>query len=165
MINFYSDCVDGEDEIDCGDITVDNRTEVCKADEFACLEHHFCVHSSWTCDGDRDCPDGSDEGQEVCKDGVGCESDEFRCGDGQCIPANLYCDGEEQCKDLSDEKNCSLKKPLEVNHKVSNNTDEATLPDCLSWPPVCSQTCIPTPVGYKCDCLKGYTKVGTSVGR
>ena len=159
MTNLYSDCVDGEDEIDCGDRTVDNRTEVCKADEFACLEHHFCVHSSWTCDGDRDCPDGSDESQEVCKDGVECESDEFRCGDGKCIPEYLYCDGAENCEDLSDEKKgCTEKKPFEVNHKVLRNTTEVPMDKCLSEPPVCSQACISTAGGYKCDCLEGYQR-------
>ena len=159
----YSDCVDGEDEIDCGDRTVDNRTEVCKADEFVCLEHHFCVHSSWTCDGDRDCPDGSDESQEVCKDGVECESEEFRCDDSQCIPEYSFCDGVEHCDDLSDEKKgCIGKKPMEVSHNVSNMNSKVLMEKCLSWPPVCSQACISTPGGYKCDCIKGYTKVGTS---
>ena len=159
----HSDCVDGEDEIDCGNRTVDNRTEVCKADEFTCLEHHFCVHSSWTCDGDRDCPDGSDESEEVCKDGVECESDEFRCGDGKCIPAYSYCDGAEHCEDLSDEeKGCTGKKPLKVNHTVSSNTSEVLMDECLSEPPVCSQVCIATPGGHKCDCLEGYIKVGNS---
>ena len=143
---------------------VDNITEVCKADEFACLEHHFCVHSSWSCDGDRDCPDGSDESKEVCEEGAECESDEFKCGDGQCIPDHLYCDGEEHCGDGSDEKNCIDEKYLQVNksHTAANdhvNQSYAASDSCLSWPPVCSQTCISTAVGYKCDCLEGYVKV------
>ena len=148
---------------------IDNRTEVCKADEFACLEHHFCVHSSWTCDGDRDCPDGSDESQEVCKEGIECESDQFMCGDGQCIPEHFHCDGEDHCADQSDEKNCSEKvvqvnpdvsnNADEVKPDVSNNTDEVKVSGCLSVPPVCSQTCISTSGGYKCSCLAGYVKV------
>ena len=75
---------------------------MCTADEFACLEHHFCVHSSWTCDGDRDCPDGSDEGREVCEEEGKCKSDEFKCVDGQCVPEDCYCDGEERCEDVRD---------------------------------------------------------------
>ena len=143
------------DEIDCGDKTAANRTEMCKAEEFQCLEQHFCVHSSWTCDGDRDCPDGSDESQEVCKEGIECESDQFMCGDGQCIPEHLHCDGEDHCADQSDEKLCS-EKVVQVKHDGSNNTD---VDGCLSVPPVCSQTCISTSGGYKCSCLAGYVKV------
>ena len=108
--------------MDCGDKT-DNKTEMCKAEEFQCLEQHFCVHKSWTCDGDRDCPDGSDESQEVCKEGIECESDQFMCGDAQCIPQHLHCDGEDHCADQSDEKNCS-EKVVQVKHDVYNNTDE-----------------------------------------
>ena len=127
---------------------------MCKADEFACLEHHFCVHSSWTCDGDRDCPDGSDEGKEVCEEEAECGSDEFKCGDGQCVLEHLYC---EHCEDPSDKKNCSEKK--DINVKQSQAANEVKTDACLSWPPVCSQTCISTAVGYKCDCLEGYVKV------
>jgi hypothetical protein len=99
----------------------------------------------------------------VCKDGGECESDEFRCGDGKCIPEYSYCDGLEHCEDLSDEKKgCIGKKPLKVNHNVHKNTTEVPMDECLSWPPVCSQACTSTPGGYKCDCIKGYTKVGIS---
>ena len=85
---------------------------MCKADEFACLEYHFCVHSSWTCDGDRDCPDGSDEGREVCEEEAECKSGEFKCGDGKCVPEHLYC---EHCEVSSDKKNCSKNKDIKVN--------------------------------------------------
>ena len=33
----------------------------CGRAEFQCRERHFCIHSAWLCDGDQDCPDGSDE--------------------------------------------------------------------------------------------------------
>ena len=41
----------------------DNRT--CKALEFACANGR-CIQSSWYCDFDDDCGDGSDEPQSVC---------------------------------------------------------------------------------------------------
>ena len=37
------------------------RDSLCLETEFQCKEKHFCIHGAWTCDGDRDCPDGSDE--------------------------------------------------------------------------------------------------------
>lgn len=35
-----------------------------------------------------------------------CEDNEFRCGDGLCLPGSMRCDRVAQCRDLSDEKGC-----------------------------------------------------------
>ena len=37
---------------------------------------------------------------------VDCQSGEWRCSDGTCIPDYLKCDGQPQCPDYSDEVNC-----------------------------------------------------------
>ncbi|XP_053453877.1 low-density lipoprotein receptor-related protein 2 [Nycticebus coucang] len=39
--------------------------------------------------------------------GQGCDSDHFRCENGQCIPAAWRCDGTKDCSDDSDENGCS----------------------------------------------------------
>lgn len=49
------------------------------------------------------CKDGSDE--QECADSI-CESGEFSCGSGQCMPVHLLCDGEDHCDDRSDETVC-----------------------------------------------------------
>ena len=90
-----------------------------------------------------------------------------------CVPLSLVCDnhpdcqdGEDEtvctttCLDLRDENICINEKVSKVNSMLSKNTNKVTLPDYLSWPPVCYQACISTAGGYKCDCLEGYTKVG-----
>ena len=41
-----------------------NVPTVCLAREFACPDKLTCIHHSWVCDGDNDCPDGSDEKPE-----------------------------------------------------------------------------------------------------
>lgn len=45
----------------------------CPATKFEC-KNHVCVQSSWICDGDNDCGDGSDEELHLCckreRDGV-----------------------------------------------------------------------------------------------
>ena len=142
IFQLFSDCEDGGDEVGCDDAKhVDKETEVCKDDEFTCLDHYFCIHSSWTCDGDKDCPDGSDEREEVCKEGHECKSDEIKCETGKCVHEHDNCD----------------ENALEKDNKKS---DEESNPVCLSWPPVCSQVCNPGPGPglYKCDCREGYKK-------
>lgn len=33
----------------------------CAPDMFSCLDSYACVPQHWLCDGERDCPNGSDE--------------------------------------------------------------------------------------------------------
>ena len=35
---------------------------------------------------------------------VSCDSDQFQCGNGGCIPASYQCDGDDDCGDMSDER-------------------------------------------------------------
>ncbi len=106
---------------------VPRTSMTCAPTEFQCLERSYCIHNSWLCDGDDDCPDGSDEDREQCGTAVECRSDQFRCvtdrqtdmnnrkdtcfprrcRSGTCIPGHLQCSGTEECNDGSDEENCS----------------------------------------------------------
>lgn len=122
------DCPDASDEKDCdqfgdSDNTAPNVTNngssvasprlppSCASTEFQCLDKFYCVHHSWVCDGENDCPDGSDESVEQCGTRAECRSDQFQCGGhgggGECIPGHLQCSGVAECKDGSDELKCS----------------------------------------------------------
>ncbi|XP_060590385.1 low-density lipoprotein receptor-related protein 1-like isoform X5 [Ruditapes philippinarum] len=81
-----------------------------------------CIHESWLCDQDLDCPEGEDEGTG---EGMPCHNRnadfcmkdaQFQCGDDAtlCIPKNWMCDGDLDCDDGSDEArpNC-LKMGIE----------------------------------------------------
>ena len=54
----FSDCLDGGDEINCGERLVVDRANVsCQPGEFACRENPFCVENTWLCDGEKVMPE------------------------------------------------------------------------------------------------------------
>ena len=89
------------------------RTEVttqkrCFSTEFLCKKSGKCIHRSWVCDGDTDCPNGEDESTETCADRT-CSPSQFTCKNGNCILSHLKCDSIDHCKDNSDEEDCGSK--------------------------------------------------------
>jgi len=114
-----------------GDTCVDRSS--CKKNDFSCKMNGRCIPSAWTCDGMKDCDDGSDE--EGCNK---CQKNTFNCnfsvddrnhghvGDAnteglleaimngphnsglstQCIDSKLVCDNNKDCWNGNDELNC-----------------------------------------------------------
>ncbi|XP_041319300.1 basement membrane-specific heparan sulfate proteoglycan core protein isoform X6 [Pyrgilauda ruficollis] len=80
----------------------------CQGGEAACRDGR-CVPRDYLCDGERDCPDGSDE--DACGTPSPCEPNEFKCANGHCALKLWRCDGENDCGDGSDESDCPTKAP------------------------------------------------------
>ena len=149
---FYSDCAGGDDERNCNE-------HRCKDWQFACNDGK-CIFQTWTCDGEFDCDDHSDElncgaanstasaiddteapllpppvfPRDNCNDWM------FKCNSGQCIPYWWKCDNTEDCDDGSDEVECSD----EDDHQdVPPLASPGTTTTTTQVPPLAS-SCAPT---------------------
>nr|XP_045013910.1 prolow-density lipoprotein receptor-related protein 1-like isoform X1 [Jaculus jaculus] len=80
----------GADEIRC------NMTQ-----QVPCGEK--CIPVAWLCNGEQECPDGTDE---QCEEPCRGHQQAWQCDDGKCISISWLCDGASDCLDASDEVNC-----------------------------------------------------------
>ncbi|XP_067614233.1 very low-density lipoprotein receptor isoform X3 [Eurosta solidaginis] len=75
----------------------------CDEKQFECGDGE-CIPVRFTCDGQSDCKDHSDERIPSCKFiGSTCGVEQFRCNNGFCISNRWRCDQEKDCADGSDE--------------------------------------------------------------
>uniref|UniRef100_A0A669DR97 Low density lipoprotein receptor a n=1 Tax=Oreochromis niloticus TaxID=8128 RepID=A0A669DR97_ORENI len=137
-----ADCENGADEVNCGKsefrapcITLlPTFANQCTESEFRCKSGQ-CVSSSFVCDDDVDCEDGSDE--ESCPP-VTCSSASFQCNNTVCLPRLWACDGDSDCSDGSDEwpETCGTKTPDLVSiHHCSSMEWRCGSGECIhvSW--------------------------------
>ncbi|XP_019865728.1 very low-density lipoprotein receptor isoform X2 [Aethina tumida] len=109
--------------------------------EISCSEKLFqcankqCIPTTFVCDGEADCQDGSDENPVECPKNVTCAKNEFRCTGGRCIPGHWQCDKQKDCTDGSDEDES-------ICQKKDCGVDEFT---CRSAPGEC------VPLTWMCD--------------
>ncbi|XP_071490847.1 uncharacterized protein [Diadema antillarum] len=112
----------------------------CSGGRYACADGSQCVLPDTVCDTMFDCPDGSDESQDICKPDRQCPTGFIKCGRSfQCIRDTDLCDGIFHCYNGADEKSCLTcigshgdRKYLEIEdfcdgvQDCDDNTDETS---------------------------------------
>ena len=74
----------------------------CDSKWIFCCKSGEQLPTSMRCNGQPECPDGSDEAG--CN--ITCAAPQFRCNDGACLQETEVCDGIEHCANGADEHNC-----------------------------------------------------------
>ncbi|XP_058867451.1 low-density lipoprotein receptor-related protein 1 isoform X3 [Acipenser ruthenus] len=161
--------------------TAVDAPKTCSPKQFVCKDQITCISKGWRCDGEKDCPDGSDESPDVCPHSrvSKCPPNEVQCiGTELCIHMSKLCNGVPDCTDGWDEGphcralasncthfGCEYNCSLTVNgpecycrnaHELAEDGKACKdFNECTVYG-TCSQTCVNTEGSYTCSCVEGY---------
>uniref|UniRef100_A0A672NBG1 Low-density lipoprotein receptor-related protein 1B-like n=1 Tax=Sinocyclocheilus grahami TaxID=75366 RepID=A0A672NBG1_SINGR len=161
---------------------IELKNELCDVEEYLCADGHSCVSESWLCDGEHDCPDGSDETPTIClrQVKVRCPVNHLKClGSHRCVHFSKFCNGVRDCEDGYDEgvhcrelvrsckerrcqfdcvimrngTSCFCGEGFELDKDGRRCRDHD---ECRDYG-TCSQICMNTQGSYRCACTDGFS--------